>query len=297
MGWQSVFAALLQAGNTIVIDSDGQRIYDGPPAAGNLLASFAPTEFVDSAGNDVLPFFTVYDYAATPLPTALQMSGNRISYYQSFGSGLGSWGVEDFIQFNLSNTFFNLPLVIEGSIAPGPASFGNVVAYSNLNGALSAVDSTDGQAYMTERNTAFLDGTNQTITSTTFTDITNLTFPVSVPPGPGARAYRIHGEVYVTANNANGGFAFRWSGTAASGTLHFKVTSLTSIWDQPPAPIATAVNPGLTMVSSQVYVCSVDGYIRYNVANGTFLLQAAVTNAAGSITIDQFSYLDIMPVF
>jgi len=51
MPWQNVFAAVLQAGNTVVINSQGQFIYNGIPTLGNLVASLAPTGGTDAYGN------------------------------------------------------------------------------------------------------------------------------------------------------------------------------------------------------------------------------------------------------
>jgi len=51
MPWQNVFAAFLQAGNTVVINSAGMFVYNGVPALGNLIFSVAPANGVDSYGN------------------------------------------------------------------------------------------------------------------------------------------------------------------------------------------------------------------------------------------------------
>jgi len=51
MPWQNVFAAVLQAGNTVVINSQGQFVYNGLPTLGNLVASLAPAGGTDAYGN------------------------------------------------------------------------------------------------------------------------------------------------------------------------------------------------------------------------------------------------------
>jgi hypothetical protein len=60
MPWQNVFAAFLEAGNTVIINSSGLIVYDGPPAAGNLLASIAPNAYIDSYGNHVYGGINIY---------------------------------------------------------------------------------------------------------------------------------------------------------------------------------------------------------------------------------------------
>jgi hypothetical protein len=60
MGWQNVFAAVFQAGNTVIINGNGMTVYNGAPAAGNLVASISPTNYTDPYGNAVLSGETVY---------------------------------------------------------------------------------------------------------------------------------------------------------------------------------------------------------------------------------------------
>lgn len=60
MGWQGIVAPFVQAGNTIVLNSQGFFVYNGPPASGNLVASSAPVAGTDPYGNPVLAGDAVY---------------------------------------------------------------------------------------------------------------------------------------------------------------------------------------------------------------------------------------------
>lgn len=51
MGWQTVVAAIFQAGNEVLINSQGLFVYNGPAALGNLIVSAAPVAGVDAKGN------------------------------------------------------------------------------------------------------------------------------------------------------------------------------------------------------------------------------------------------------
>jgi hypothetical protein len=51
MGWQNIFAAILQAGDTTVINAAGEFLYNGTPAKGNLIASIAAVGGTDPYGN------------------------------------------------------------------------------------------------------------------------------------------------------------------------------------------------------------------------------------------------------
>lgn len=61
MGWQGIVAPFVQAGNTIVLNSQGEFIYNGPPALGNLVYSSAPTAGTDPYGNVFQKDPTVYN--------------------------------------------------------------------------------------------------------------------------------------------------------------------------------------------------------------------------------------------
>lgn len=60
MGWQNIYAAVLTAGNTTVINQQGLFVYNGKPALGNLIASLAPTGGTDPYGNVYTSYFKIY---------------------------------------------------------------------------------------------------------------------------------------------------------------------------------------------------------------------------------------------
>lgn len=60
MGWQNIFAAVIQAGNTTIINSGGLFVYNGIPALGNLVVSLTPSAGVDKYGNVYQVNETVY---------------------------------------------------------------------------------------------------------------------------------------------------------------------------------------------------------------------------------------------
>jgi hypothetical protein len=59
MGWQNIFAAILTAGNTTVINSAGIFVYAGVPANGNLIVSIATSSGTDPYGNPYQEGLTV----------------------------------------------------------------------------------------------------------------------------------------------------------------------------------------------------------------------------------------------
>lgn len=60
MPWETVIAAVFQAGNRIVINPLGLFVYNGAPAHGNLLFSISNTSFTDPYGNLVQKTATLY---------------------------------------------------------------------------------------------------------------------------------------------------------------------------------------------------------------------------------------------
>lgn len=83
MGWQTIVAVQLQAGNTI-INSSGDFIYNPSPGANNLSSSIAPAAGTDQFGNRYLAGPT--SYSAT---LAIQMNAGNVIFYT--GSLAGGW--------------------------------------------------------------------------------------------------------------------------------------------------------------------------------------------------------------
>lgn len=97
MGWQNVFAAVLQAGDTTIIDSNGTRVYNGTPAAGNLIYSvnsrpFPPDpSYMDPFGNLVMPNETLYTgLGPTAANEAYNINGYGISTVYTNPAGQGN---------------------------------------------------------------------------------------------------------------------------------------------------------------------------------------------------------------
>jgi hypothetical protein len=151
MPWQNVFAAFFQAGNTIVINSGGEYIYNGTPAAGNLLASVTPTAGEDEEGNPTVPVIAVYS-GFTNGSLALALNGNSVVFYEMIG---GVWANVSAIFWQVSSdaVIVNSSLVVEGMSGNteffGPVNLANLATptpktgasaiYSNVNGTVSAV--------------------------------------------------------------------------------------------------------------------------------------------------------------
>lgn len=75
MPWQNVFAAIFQAGNTVVINGSGLFIYNGDPGPGNLLLAVLPIPrgtnpppFYDPYGNYVPSGLTIYSASGPVAP-------------------------------------------------------------------------------------------------------------------------------------------------------------------------------------------------------------------------------------
>lgn len=61
MGWQTEVVPLLIAGNTTIINQSGQLLmYNGTPAANNLLLAESPTDFTDQFGNQGFAGLNIY---------------------------------------------------------------------------------------------------------------------------------------------------------------------------------------------------------------------------------------------
>jgi hypothetical protein len=93
MPWQSVSAIILHAGNTI-INPDGMFVYDGPPAAGNLIMSVNGTVGggTDPYGNNFVFGLGVYDNAG--------------GFFTQYGAGFVTFGTGSLAAGWTANTSF-----------------------------------------------------------------------------------------------------------------------------------------------------------------------------------------------
>jgi hypothetical protein len=90
VGWQTESVVQLIAGNTI-INSAGNFVYSGAPAAGNLAASLAPASGTDIFGNNYLAGVASY---GTSIATVL--GSGFITFYT--GSLAGGWSNQGTIE-------------------------------------------------------------------------------------------------------------------------------------------------------------------------------------------------------
>jgi hypothetical protein len=88
MGWQTINAVVLHAGNTIV-NPGGVFVYDPSPGAGNLVASMAPLAVNDGLGNLAVPGVTNYGVIGGTL-FAVSLQGSLVVWYTA-PSEAGPW--------------------------------------------------------------------------------------------------------------------------------------------------------------------------------------------------------------
>lgn len=109
MGWQTFIATVFQAGNTIILNSSGLFIYNGPPALGNLSFSIAVTAGVDSVGNGYAAGINAYGSGGAavtiepsgPESVILIQPGNAAHSTESpqiFGATLNAGAANEFME-------------------------------------------------------------------------------------------------------------------------------------------------------------------------------------------------------
>lgn len=155
---------------------------------------------------------------------------------------------------------------------------------------LAVQDGNDGVLYETQR-ASYLVTLAQTIAATSFATILALTQAVS------PRFYRVHGQVYITANQSAGQMAMRWTASAGTtGLVAFVWTSGATVNDcAGPKGVNVTANPGFVMVAGQVYTVTIDGIVNIG-STGNFALQAACSVAADTFSVGVDSFLDMMPL-
>lgn len=100
VGFNNQLVPLFEAGDTVIINSGGMFIYNGTPAAGNLITSVAPSNGVDDNGNAYLQGVTSY------LPSsgqAVSMEGPAILWFTGPIGGAGPWTVFTDMQYSVSD--------------------------------------------------------------------------------------------------------------------------------------------------------------------------------------------------
>ena len=166
------------------------------------------------------------------------------------------------------------------------SSAGNAVAFANGNGQMTVVDGTDSQVYTTQRRTLNLGSNSGNITSLTPSTIQSSSV--------GNRTYRVHGQWYITAAGACQ-FGMEFSAPASTTGqfnffIHRSTTFVASVSGGPNSTVGAAVS-----LTAATYTVTFDGLFVVP-GSGTLAAQAFNNNATSSYTVNQFSFLDIMPV-
>lgn len=103
----------LTGGSLIVTQTGaGVFIYDGTPAAGNLIASAAESFGTDVSGNEYLPGFTSYEQSSPSLWLACQSFASGVVFYQA-ASYAGPWAQQSSIA---GDTNSNIDMTALGSV-------------------------------------------------------------------------------------------------------------------------------------------------------------------------------------
>lgn len=84
MGWEANVFPILQAGNTVLINGQGEFIYNGVAANGNLLFSFTPAAGTDAQGNAFDPGFE--SFSAGDGQEVLQINNGAINWLYNVGN-------------------------------------------------------------------------------------------------------------------------------------------------------------------------------------------------------------------
>src|SRR5690349_13366104 len=100
MGWETEAIPILIAGNTIIVNSSGLFMYNGKPAANNLLLAESPTDFTDPYGNTGfagLNVYTPFGAGQYRVLTISQQSASIVLRYST--TGQHTWTVGSNITF------------------------------------------------------------------------------------------------------------------------------------------------------------------------------------------------------
>lgn len=154
MGWQNIFAVVLQAGNTI-IDNFGAKIYNGPPGPNELLASIADQSIDSISGTEVLTGVWVYKTPNNGTAIGLAISGTE--YMLAFESSPGVFG----------------PIVLydssTGNVTYG-SSFNTILEFPS-NGSLQITRNTGGTSQLN------VDGSNNLVNQNGYFTVPNPVTP------------------------------------------------------------------------------------------------------------------------
>jgi hypothetical protein len=329
----ATFIGSVFEGTDFLINSAGAFFYNAAPGLGNLLATITAQSGTDEVGNPFQAGIFLYgpggSFAAmvdngseaslllnpagaqklTWSPQVFSFTGNpgAVNEYTwlVLTSGKESNQADAAIQLfsESADGSIQATMVVEfggtvfatitktGMVLPGggtpPFVPGSSSLYSTSAGTLQVVDGVDGEAYGTQRRSLFTGG-SQPITSTTFGNVLSSVV--------GQRSYRIHGMIYVVADQSAGQFALQWNAAGSpTGLINFMVAEGLNTWTVGPKAAGNPANPGLTMSSGTVYVVMMDGVITVTTA-GQFGIQAACVTSGDTFHVAATSFVDILPV-
>lgn len=173
-------------GTNWVADANGTRFYSGTPATNNLIGSIGSSSYTDAFSNVVVAGVAAYN--------------------PNLGAGFSLY-----VQMNLGG--INIGVSSGSDETTGwTAQVSGLGATSN--GILQYVDASDGNLYYSGR-TAVRMASNQPITSTSPTQITNMSLNVTV-----GFVYHITVLAIITADQAAGSAQFGWDGSSVTGNAN-----------------------------------------------------------------------------
>lgn len=212
MGWQTVVAAIFQAGNRTVINAQGLFVYNGPPALGNLIASIAPAAGVDPKGNSFPQGLSVkigsisgstiigglIETSATNPSVQLDGARNALFVYDASNnllvSAAGLAGTDFFGHAYPLGVFVGPSGIIQaGSLSPGTKldGSGNIIVFSSHGAViLEAAPAKDGLFLYADTGSATQGALIATVAGTSGTDPVNGTKYIN-----GVTAYVVIGGV------------------------------------------------------------------------------------------------------
>jgi hypothetical protein len=252
-------------GATFVADgTSGEFLaYSGAPALGNLIMSYAASSGSDSYGNSWQEGLWVYGSGGTFV--GMVPAGTNTALVLSPGSG-----------------------------TPPVGASGDTYVYGTPNGNMASIDGVDGQTYGQGRRT-IVNFTGGPIHNTgAWQNI--FSSPVAAPSGS-ARAYRVHGNVYMAATSSIAdSFNVMWTGPSGiAGSIDFVWFESGNSWAIGSINPNTLGQPGITPGAGTYYTCRFEGAILVAAGtSGTFALQGTATTGESGWTVGYGSFIDIM---
>lgn len=296
------------------LNANGFFMYSGTPAAGNLSLSAASAAGTDEFGNAyrgnglwvygasgsaagletvtggaTLVLIPPGTTSTTAMPAVFALSANPGAANEAqdliLTSGKSNSQADAALQLfsETADATTAARAVIEfGGTVALTVSPSGVVAGSPYSGTMQVKDGLDGQVYDTQQLNLFLPFNTATLVALTSV----LTSPF------GIRTYRIHGQLYVGAT-AGAQFTCGFTIPGATGQFGYTIshgpTFIGSVSGGPNLSVGAAVTLG-----TAVYLVTLDG--EFTVPANTNMFFKAGSLTATGLTVNAFSFLDIIPV-